>query len=56
LGLLPVPAKWSIHIGAPISLESHAGKQPLEIAKQVKQQIDEMIADLLLARRSIVFG
>jgi 1-acyl-sn-glycerol-3-phosphate acyltransferase len=56
LGLLPVPAKWSIHIGAPIPFETHTGKEPLEIAKQVKQQIEGMIADLLLARRSIVFG
>lgn len=56
LGLLPVPAKWSIHIGAPIPSDAHAGKEPLQIAKQVKQQIEEMIAELLLARRSIVFG
>jgi 1-acyl-sn-glycerol-3-phosphate acyltransferase len=56
LGLLPVPAKWSIHIGQPISHESHNGREPLEVAKQVKQRIDEMIADLLLGRRSIVFG
>jgi len=56
LGLLPVPAKWSIHIGRPIVPEWHVGKEPLETAKQVKQQIEEMIADLLLGRRSIVFG
>jgi 1-acyl-sn-glycerol-3-phosphate acyltransferase len=56
LGLLPVPAKWSIHIAEPISPESHAGQEPLAIAKRVKDQIDRMIADLLLARRSIVFG
>lgn len=56
LGLLPVPAKWSIHIGAPIPSDAHTGKEPMQIAKQVKQQIEEMIAELLLARRSIVFG
>jgi 1-acyl-sn-glycerol-3-phosphate acyltransferase len=56
LGLLPVPAKWSIHIGQPISAEAHIGKEPLEIARAVKDQIEQMIADLLLHRRSIVFG
>ncbi len=56
LGLLPVPAKWSMHIGLPISPEAHAGQPPLVIARQVKDRIDQMIADLLLARRSIVFG
>jgi 1-acyl-sn-glycerol-3-phosphate acyltransferase len=56
LGLLPVPAKWSIHIAPPIAPDSHIGQEPLVIARRVKEQIEQMIADLLLARRSIVFG
>jgi 1-acyl-sn-glycerol-3-phosphate acyltransferase len=57
LGLLPVPAKWSIRIGPAISPPpSQAEDDTLEVAEQVRTAIDQMIAELLLARRSIIFG
>ncbi len=54
LGLLPVPTKWSIRIGAPMHIEP--GAEVLEAAESVRSQIDHMIADLLIGRRSIIFG
>ena len=54
LGLLPVPAKWSIQIGEAIS--SQPDRDTLEVAEQVRSAVDRMIADLLLERRSIFFG
>jgi 1-acyl-sn-glycerol-3-phosphate acyltransferase len=58
LGLLPMPTKWSIQIGAPIAAptadDSH--DRTLEIAEAVRRRVDQMIADLLVRRRSIIFG
>jgi len=56
LGLLPVPAKWSIQIGKAIAPMSQPDRDALEIAEQVRDVVDRMIADLLLERRSIFFG
>jgi len=56
LGLLPVPAKWSIQIGEAISPISQPDRDTLEVAEQVRSVVDRMIADLLLERRSIFFG
>jgi 1-acyl-sn-glycerol-3-phosphate acyltransferase len=56
LGLLPVPAKWSIQIGKPIFAAGSSDDDTLETAEQVRSVIDRMIADQLLARRSIFFG
>jgi len=56
LGLLPVPAKWSIQIGEAISPLSQPERDTLEVAEQVRSVVDRMIADLLLERRSIFFG
>lgn len=62
LGLLPVPTKWSISIGAPIAVppagqgEGMDRQDTLEIAETVRRRIDQMIADLLVNRRSIIFG
>ena len=56
LGLLPVPARWSIQIGEAISPMSQPDRDTLEIAEQVRNVVDRMIADLLLERRSIFFG
>jgi 1-acyl-sn-glycerol-3-phosphate acyltransferase len=58
LGLLPVPTKWTIRIGAPIVVPRATGSadDTLELAETVRRRIDEMIADLLLQRRSIIFG
>jgi 1-acyl-sn-glycerol-3-phosphate acyltransferase len=57
LGLLPVPTKWTIQIGAPISPPAHGdGPGTVRVAEAVRTAIDEMIADLLVQRRSILFG
>jgi 1-acyl-sn-glycerol-3-phosphate acyltransferase len=58
LGLLPVPTKWSIQVGEPIAVPPGAadGEDTLEVAEAVRQRMDQMIADLLIQRRSILFG
>jgi 1-acyl-sn-glycerol-3-phosphate acyltransferase len=56
LGLLPVPAKWSIQIGKPIPPTVQSGSDILEVAENVRSIVDRMIADLLLERRSVLFG
>jgi 1-acyl-sn-glycerol-3-phosphate acyltransferase len=57
LGLLPVPTKWTIQIGAPIAPPplGDEGATP-RVAETVRSTIDGMIADLLSQRRSILFG
>jgi len=57
LGLLPVPTKWTIQIGAPIAppKPGDEGGTP-RVAEDVRSAIDTMIADLLSQRRSILFG
>jgi 1-acyl-sn-glycerol-3-phosphate acyltransferase len=58
LGLLPVPTKWSIQVGEPIAVPPFTadGEDTLAIAEAVRQRMDQMIADLLMRRRSILFG
>jgi 1-acyl-sn-glycerol-3-phosphate acyltransferase len=58
LGLLPLPTKWSIQIGAPVQVPAGPAKAAtvLEIAETVRSRIDQMIADRLIRRRSIIFG
>ncbi|HEX7508505.1 MAG TPA: hypothetical protein VF550_17145, partial [Polyangia bacterium] len=57
LGLLPVPTKWSIKIGAPIVVPPAGPKEEnLEMAEMVRSKLDHMIAELLAARRSVLFG
>jgi 1-acyl-sn-glycerol-3-phosphate acyltransferase len=57
LGLLPVPTKWTIQIGPPISPPAHGdGPGTVRVAEAVRTAIDGMIADLLVQRRSILFG
>ena len=60
LGLLPVPTKWSIQIGAPIMFPAGrrrtSKEENLEMAEAVRSKLDHMIAELLAARRSILFG
>jgi 1-acyl-sn-glycerol-3-phosphate acyltransferase len=58
LGLLPVPTKWSIQIGEPIAVPPGEADSDdtLDIAEAVRQRMDQMIADLLIQRRSIIFG
>ncbi len=54
LGLLPVPTKWRVKIGTPIEIP--ASSDTLEPAEAIRRQMDRMIADMLVERRSIIFG
>jgi 1-acyl-sn-glycerol-3-phosphate acyltransferase len=58
LGLLPVPTKWSVKIGEPIHFPAGPGtkEETLEMAETVRGKLDHMIAELLAARRSVLFG
>jgi 1-acyl-sn-glycerol-3-phosphate acyltransferase len=58
LGLLPVPTKWSIRIGEPMRFPAGTGTkdETLEMAETVRGRLDHMIAELLAARRSVLFG
>jgi len=57
LGLLPVPTKWTIRIGAPIAPPDPGDEAgTARVAETVRSKIDTMIAELLAARRSILFG
>ncbi len=57
LGLLPVPTKWTIQIGAPIAPPAPDDEEgTARVAESVRTAIDGMIADLLAQRRSILFG
>jgi 1-acyl-sn-glycerol-3-phosphate acyltransferase len=56
-GLLPVPTKWTIQIGPPIAPPPPGdGPGTVRVAEAVRTAIDGMIADLLVQRRSILFG
>jgi hypothetical protein len=56
--LLPIPSKWSIKIGEPIHLPPGVGskEETLELAEMVRSKLDRTIAELLSARRSVLFG
>jgi 1-acyl-sn-glycerol-3-phosphate acyltransferase len=57
LGLLPVPTKWTIRIGTPIAPPDPGDEAgTARVAEAVRSGIDTMIAELLAARRSILFG
>ncbi len=58
LGLLPVPTKWTIKIGEPMTFPAGAGskEENLEMAETVRSRLDQMIAELLATRRSVLFG
>jgi 1-acyl-sn-glycerol-3-phosphate acyltransferase len=58
LGLLPVPTKWSIKIAEPMHVPPGASskEETLEMAETVRSKLDHMIAELLAARRSVLFG
>jgi 1-acyl-sn-glycerol-3-phosphate acyltransferase len=57
LGLLPVPTKWTIQVGEPISPPASDDLQgTAKAAEAVRSAIDLMISDLLAQRRSILFG
>jgi hypothetical protein len=53
-----VPTKWTIAFGPAIQLppaETDA-TDTLELAENVRETLDRMIAELLASRRSILFG
>jgi 1-acyl-sn-glycerol-3-phosphate acyltransferase len=57
LGLLPVPTKWTIQIGAPIAPPPQDDDAATaRVAETVRSAIDGMIAELLARRRSVLFG
>lgn len=63
LGLLPVPTKWTIQIGEPMTVPCTIDEPNLEgpqiiseTAEVVRGRIDAMITDILSHRRSILFG
>jgi hypothetical protein len=72
LGLLPVPTKWTIRFGAPLTVPMYDLVEPSSsatmaaetddeaataaLAEHVRKSIDGMIAELLAERRSIIFG
>jgi 1-acyl-sn-glycerol-3-phosphate acyltransferase len=57
LGLLPVPTKWTIQFGDPIDMIPGSDPETTNrSAEEVRERIDEMIADLLTHRRSVIFG
>jgi 1-acyl-sn-glycerol-3-phosphate acyltransferase len=58
LGLLPVPSKWTIQIGTPMTFAAGQDnkEETLEIAELVRSKLDHMIAELLASRRSVLFG
>jgi len=59
LGLLPIPTKWTIEIGRPLPMPAEGDQSrgtTTELADGVRARIDAMIADLLVARRSVLFG
>lgn len=58
LGLLPLPTKWTIQIGEPLSVPTGGDVRATvaETAERVRIRIDGMISDILTHRRSIIFG
>ena len=62
LGLIPLPSKWSIHFGKPVSFEDH-GPKAVEnellihhLSEKVRGDIQEIIFELLRKRRSVWTG
>lgn len=61
-GLIPLPSKWKIIFGEPISLKKYGPKHaddPLlvnQLSEQVRVKIQEMVFEGLAKRRSIWFG
>ncbi len=62
LGLVPLPTKWYIDIGAPIPVEEQgpeAAHNPLLVAQltqQVRETVQEMVNERLRQRRSLLGG
>jgi len=63
LGLLPLPSKWYIQVGAPIDVAGDHGPDAAadrvlvnQLAATVRGTIQGMVDDMLAARRSALFG
>lgn len=62
LGLIPLPTKWYIDIGEPISLAEYgpeAAQDPRlvsQLSDQVRNLVQEMLYDRLVQRNSVFFG
>lgn len=65
LGLIPLPAKWSIRIGAPLPLPKPSAEGPSGTAtlavvealvEQTRRRIEEMLQELLRARGTVFSG
>ncbi len=61
LGLLPLPSKWIIEFGAPITTEQYgsaAAEDPMlvfDLTDQVRETIQQTLYSLLMQRRSVFF-
>ncbi len=61
LGLIPLPSKWVIEFGAPITTEGHgpgAADDPMlvfDLTDQVRETIQQTLYTLLMQRRSVFF-
>ncbi len=63
LGLLPLPAKWTIHFGEPIDLPAEYGPEAADdrilvgrLSENVRSRIQTMIETILDERRSVLLG
>ncbi|MFP5347969.1 MAG: 1-acyl-sn-glycerol-3-phosphate acyltransferase [Actinomycetes bacterium] len=61
LGLLPLPSKWLIEFGEPISTDDHGeggAEDPMlvfDLTDQVRETIQQTLYSLLVSRRSVFF-
>ena len=62
LGVLPLPTKWSIHFGKPLSFDKHT-KSSLDdelmihkLSEKVREDIQDILVDLLKKRKSVWMG
>jgi 1-acyl-sn-glycerol-3-phosphate acyltransferase len=61
LGLVPLPTKWYIDFGEPISMDGYGPDAPenlvlvSQLTDQVRNQVQEMVHDRLGQRRSVFF-
>jgi 1-acyl-sn-glycerol-3-phosphate acyltransferase len=61
LGLVPLPSKWLIEFGTPVSTDEygeHAAEDPMlvfDLTDQVRQTIQQTLYALLVQRRSVFF-
>lgn len=63
LGLLPLPAKWTITVGEPMDIAGEHGPEAAndrvlvaQLCETVRTRIQHMIDDAITERRSVVFG